>query len=197
MIKLNKILYFHENQLCYPVQNVKERDFQFGYNQITSSLCADLILFNSVYNMQSFLDNISNYLSLQPDQRPESKRIMTEIRNKSKVCYFPLQLDKIPRRVAEHINVNHPAPPLHVVWPHRWEHDKDPEMFCRVMTKLHEEGHTFHLSVLGEVFSEIPDVMHKMKETLGEKIKVFGYLPSREDYHALLGEADVVVSTAR
>lgn len=32
----HKILYFHENQLVYPVQMQKERDFQYGYNQILS-----------------------------------------------------------------------------------------------------------------------------------------------------------------
>ena len=197
LIKLHKIVYFHENQLCYPVQNAKERDFQFGYNQITSSLCADLVLFNSIYNMESFLDNITKYLTLQPDQRPDSERIMTEIRNKSKVCYFPLQLNNIQINPPEKINIGDNPLPLHIVWPHRWEHDKDPEMLCRVMMKLYEEGHKFHLSVLGEVFSEIPDVMHKMKKMLGEKIKAFGYLPSREDYQAVLSEADVVVSTAR
>lgn len=29
-----KVVYFHENQLVYPVQEKKERDFQYGYNQI-------------------------------------------------------------------------------------------------------------------------------------------------------------------
>lgn len=29
-----KIVYFHENQLAYPTQNHKQRDFQYGYNQI-------------------------------------------------------------------------------------------------------------------------------------------------------------------
>ncbi len=33
-----KILYFHENQLIYPVQQSKERDFQYGYNQVLSAL---------------------------------------------------------------------------------------------------------------------------------------------------------------
>jgi len=38
----NKILYFHENQLAYPVRhqklssNTQFRDFQFGYSQILS-----------------------------------------------------------------------------------------------------------------------------------------------------------------
>jgi hypothetical protein len=34
--KLKKILYFHENQLVYPVKKYQERDFQYGYNQILS-----------------------------------------------------------------------------------------------------------------------------------------------------------------
>lgn len=31
-----KIIYFHENQLVYPIQAQKERDFQYGYNQFLS-----------------------------------------------------------------------------------------------------------------------------------------------------------------
>lgn len=31
---LKKIVYFHENQLVYPKKETKERDFQYGYNQI-------------------------------------------------------------------------------------------------------------------------------------------------------------------
>ena len=33
---VRKILYFHENQLVYPVRKQKDRDFQNGYNQIIS-----------------------------------------------------------------------------------------------------------------------------------------------------------------
>lgn len=31
---LKKIVYFHENQLIYPVQKIKERDIQYAYNEI-------------------------------------------------------------------------------------------------------------------------------------------------------------------
>jgi hypothetical protein len=31
---LKKVVYFHENQLVYPVKEQKQRDFQYGYNQI-------------------------------------------------------------------------------------------------------------------------------------------------------------------
>lgn len=33
-----KIVYFHENQLVYPVSDVKERDCQYGLNQILTWL---------------------------------------------------------------------------------------------------------------------------------------------------------------
>ena len=36
MAKLHKIVYFHENQLVYPVRKQQERDFQHGYSQILS-----------------------------------------------------------------------------------------------------------------------------------------------------------------
>ena len=36
LARLHKVLYFHENQLVYPVRKQQERDFQYGYNQIIS-----------------------------------------------------------------------------------------------------------------------------------------------------------------
>lgn len=36
LASLHKVLYFHENQLQYPVRKQKDRDFQYGYNQILS-----------------------------------------------------------------------------------------------------------------------------------------------------------------
>ena len=31
-----KVLYFHENQLVYPIRKQQDRDFQYGYNEILS-----------------------------------------------------------------------------------------------------------------------------------------------------------------
>lgn len=33
---LKKVVYFHENQLVYPIRDIKERDVQYAYNQIIS-----------------------------------------------------------------------------------------------------------------------------------------------------------------
>ncbi|XP_075287100.1 tRNA-queuosine alpha-mannosyltransferase isoform X4 [Opisthocomus hoazin] len=316
--KLKKVLYFHENQLAYPVQKCQERDFQYGYNQILSCLVADVVVFNSAFNMESFLTSIGKFMKLIPDHRP--KDLEKIIRPKCQVLYFPVRFPDVSRVVSEkefslvlpvfkaaHRNVGPairfmpehklahlekvigvkrngdayqleglpgqqksralmrnsnarrepglheaqpglctpqheglPSPsaaparldepeasesanpcqgedkqhltfnpsnvwsgrdyqqrPLHIAWPHRWEHDKDPETFFKVLLKLKEQDLPFHVSVLGEAFTEIPDIFAEAKKALGSSVLHWGYLPCKEDYFQALCLADVVISTAK
>jgi glycosyltransferase involved in cell wall biosynthesis len=188
-----KIVYFHENQLTYPVQEEKPRDFQYGYNQILTALVADIVCFNSRYNMTSFLDNIHKHLKLQPDHRPKSADICSRIAAKSSVVYFPIFQEL---QILEKGRLKRTGKRLHIVWPHRWEHDKNPEAFFKALYALKEDGCQFSVSVLGETFSEIPPVFLEAQAKLSEEIKNFGFVDTREMYYQILREADVVVSTA-
>ncbi|KAH9524943.1 Glycosyltransferase-like domain-containing protein 1 [Bulinus truncatus] len=317
LAQTQKIIYFHENQLIYPVQQKQDRDFQYGYNQILTCLVADKVVFNSAFNMKSFLSTISSHLKLIPDHRP--KNLHDQIRPKCQVLYFPLVFhendlshnknislpDVITVSTGIHVDdgqqtlfdspaemlihsegniLNHeislngsetekslachtvgsdlqkfssdnktsidaggslghetdtkPAPAnnssghitrrkrvheevfetkncislydtvvpsdthlqacfqcLHIVWPHRWEHDKDPESFFNAVLQLQAENYNFFVSVIGETFSEVPEIFHTAKGLLRDKIIAWGY-QTRENYLKILDSAHVVVSTA-
>ncbi len=72
---------------------------------------------------------------------------------------------------------------MHIVWPHRWEHDKNPESFFEVLFQLKEKGLRFKLSVLGESFPQVPHIFDEAKVKLSDEIIHFGRLDSKEDYY--------------
>ncbi|CAI8021661.1 Glycosyltransferase-like domain-containing protein 1 [Geodia barretti] len=174
--------------------------------------------------MNSFLDGIDSHLRLMPDSRPRG--LADLIRPKCQVLYFPLDLpphsltcqyyrssssvveDLQGRRQDEEEAVRNRSQfegsagisgdpqPLHIVWPHRWEHDKGPEEFCATLMKLLEAEKNFKVSFLGSHTSDIPECMSDARSRLGERVVHYGPL-EREQYWQALKEADIAVSTAK
>ncbi|XP_017595709.1 PREDICTED: glycosyltransferase-like domain-containing protein 1 isoform X6 [Corvus brachyrhynchos] len=229
--KLKKVLYFHENQLAYPVQKCQERDFQYGYNQILSWFMPE----HKLAHLEKVIGVKRNGDSYQSEGLPgqqESRAVMktSDAHPESGLCepqpgLCTTQHKGLPSPPAAPAQAEAPEStnpyqgedkqcltfnlsnilsgldyqqrPLHIAWPHRWEHDKDPETFFKVLMKLKEQDLPFYVSVLGETFSEIPDIFSEAREVLGSSVLHWGYLPSKDDYFRALCTADVVISTAK
>ena len=190
-----KFIYFHENQLTYPVQVAsakQERDFQYGYNQVLSALSADKALFNSKYNLNSFIDNLKSFFKLQPDYRPSISDLQTKITKKSCVMYFPLNISP-----PQSNSITESNDILHIVWPHRWEHDKNPNDFFECLFKLHLDGCNFRLSVLGESFTDVPEIFSEAKNLLSSKIQHFGRIDTKDDYFTVIRYAIKLILTKK
>jgi glycosyltransferase involved in cell wall biosynthesis len=204
--QVKKILYFHENQLNYPVQlqgNSKEsnrkvaaEDFQIGWAQILSCMVADEIYFNSDFNRTSFLNKVDSFIRKIPEQQLRTSNLSQQFETKSRVLYFPLTILPPSSRFTAAESSNR----LTIVWNHRWEYDKNPNLFFETLFELVDKGAQFDLIVLGESFAESPEIFetaHARFEACSQvKIVHWGFAESRERYLELLRKSDVIVSTS-
>lgn len=189
VVGIPRIVYFHENQLLYPNRHTAEWDYQFALTNITSALAADGCLFNTRYNLDGFLAEIPGFLREFPDHRP--KGVAERIAAHAEVLAPPF--DPAPFDAAQVTRGLRPR----IVWPHRWEHDKDPEAFFAAVGVLAGEGLDFEVAVAGQAFRETEALVGEAAAALGDRLVHLGEPGSREEYAALLASADIAVSTAR
>ncbi|NLW50560.1 MAG: DUF3524 domain-containing protein [Candidatus Brocadiaceae bacterium] len=185
------VAYFHENQLTYPVPSEQDRDYQFGFTNITTCLAADRVLFNSRHHRDSFLGAARALLGRMPDYVP--RRAVETIARRSQVVPVGVELADID---AQRPAAEARSGPLTVLWNHRWEYDKGAEEFFDVMCELQAEGYDFRLAVTGQQFRTAPAVFEAARRALAPRIRRFGYVEGRGEYCRLLLESDLVVSTA-
>jgi len=184
--RLPAVAYFHENQLTYPVRHESERDYHYGFSNMTTGLAARQVWFNSAFNRDSFFGALTDVLKKMPDYQPLDA--VARIREKSRV--WPQGVAEFPAR-----GPRKPGP-LRLLWAARWEHDKDPDSFFAAVELLRQQGSDFRLSIIGEQFREVPEVFERARREFEGHIDRWGYQESRTEYEAALLEADVVVSTA-
>ena len=210
------VLYCHENQISYPTRTENEADLHFGFTSITSCLAADHVWFNSAFHQNAFLDALPAFLRRMPDRRP--LWVPAAIAGKSRVVYPGIEIPQRrldpSRRPApgtpggsappEAVGASPPdgarsrggaSVPL-VLWNHRWEYDKQPEVFFAAVDKLVERGTEFELAVVGESRGAKPPVFAQARARHGDRIRLWGFCSERAAYEALLCQADVVVSCA-
>jgi glycosyltransferase involved in cell wall biosynthesis len=185
--RLPAVVYFHENQLTYPVRHDDRRDLHFSLTNMTTALAAEQVWFNSAYHRDTFLDALGTLLNGMPDNR--MPYVPERIHRKSWIQ--PPGIEVLSHREPR------PPGPMRILWAARWEHDKNPQTFFRAIEILQSHGVEFRMSVIGQQFRDVPEVFAAAREAFADRIDRWGYQQSRTEYEAALTEADVVVSTAR
>ena len=195
--ELPVILYFHENQLTYPVREGEKVDLTYAFINYLSCLASDKVVFNSAFHRDQFLSalpgmlkNYTDYTHLQTTQ---------EIRRRSSVLHLGMKLN-------EH-DENRPEPETRtgwrgpnnlptVLWNHRWEYDKKPDVFFRMMNRIDDAGFRFQLILAGKHFKEKPPEFERAFSRYAERILHYGYAEDFAEYTRLLHASDIVVSTS-
>lgn len=189
MAGVPSVVYYHENQLVYPNRHEAEWDLQFPLTNITSALAAGECWFNTAWNLEGFVKGVDPFIRQFPDHRPQG--LGRRIAAKSRVLHPPF--DPAPFDAAPVAR----GARIRIVWPHRWEHDKNPEAFFAAVTRLASEGLDFEVAVAGQSFAETREAFERAGEALGGRLVHIGEPGSREDYARLLAGSDVAVSTAQ
>lgn len=186
------LVYFHENQLTYPLAPGEIRDFQFGFTDITTALAADRVLFNSQTHFDAFFSSLPDFLNLMPEYQP--KWVVEVIKNKSGIlypgCHFPSANKAIPSSLPQTDLL-----PL-IIWNHRWEFDKNPTDFFGALDEILERGLDFRLALLGENFQNVPKEFIAARDRYSHRIVCYGHEASREKYCEWLKQGAIVISTA-
>ncbi|MEE8143703.1 MAG: DUF3524 domain-containing protein, partial [Planctomycetota bacterium] len=180
------LLYFHENQLTYPLQEHEERDYHFALTHLHGMMVAERVIFNSEFHRRSLWEAFPEVLNLIPDVSTEG--ILEEVWERTLVLPLGLDFPAGKPRPAT-------AEPV-ILWNHRWEYDKNPREFLEALQELQKQSVKFRLKVLGESFRTVPSEFAELKKSFPEELEVIGFIPDREGYLRALASSDIVISTA-
>ena len=188
------IIYFHENQLIYPRGPRQKLQNHYAFINYTSALVADKVLFNSQFHQAVFLDELPRLLNHYPDHK--NLHTVEQIRAKSDVLPIGIDLRKFdafhPQQAYHKSSSQTPL----IIWNHRWEFDKNPQLFVNTVLELRKAGYAFRIAITGEQFVKPPDAFDTLKNTFGNDAVQLGYVETFAGYAQLLWDADIVISTA-
>lgn len=188
--RVPKVMYMHENQFTQPMPEGEERDMTYCYINYLSMLAADRLIFSSRFHRNDFLKALPEFLENYPDDKYYST--VERIADKSMVLYPGVDLQRFDAQPDTRQSNEHPV----IVWNQRWQFDRNPAMFFRVLNRLNDIDLTFDLILAGDTQHEKPEEFEKAWQRYGRHITHFGYVENKENYSKLLHSGDIVVSTA-
>jgi glycosyltransferase involved in cell wall biosynthesis len=191
-------LYFHENQLTYPLPPGRMRDLAFPWINYTSALAADAICFNSDFHRRAFLEALPTLLGRFHDH--QELDLIDVIAAKARVLPPGIELTRLDptaddrRPTTKRDSAARSAPVI--LWNSRWEYDKGPQAFFAALRELAARGLDFRVIVAGEHIDPNEPNFLAAREWLGPRVLAWGYAPDLAAYRAMLRQSDIVVSTA-
>lgn len=194
------ILYFHENQLTYPLPPGVERDRGYGFKNLAGALAAEAVFFNSHYHMREFLSAAADLLGAMPDEIPSWA--LEEIEAKTGVLPVGCDLRRFERHRSQAVadaaagRWGDPGNGPLLLWNQRWEYDKAPGELFTALYALKTSGVRFRLAMAGPNQGTPTAEFLQARTRLADDIVQWGKVASPSDYASLLWASDVVVSTA-
>ncbi len=202
LARLPTAVYCHENQFAYPVnpdpRAPRPNPVEPQMLSLYTALCADQLIFNSAYNRDTFMQGVSELLGKLPDHVPAG---LVQRLQHARVIPVPLSEDVfVPTAPAD--KASEPDV-LNIVWNHRWEYDKGPDLLLAIVEQLIACKVRFRMHLLGQRFRQAPPSLQRLQALLERHCAALGiapghsgYIADRQAYCALLASADVVLSTA-
>ena len=189
------VLYFHENQITYPWSDndpdIKlKRDQHYGFINYTSALTADEIIFNSKFHLNSFFHGLRIFLNQYPDYNEMHN--IDKIQLKSSVLHLGLNLKKFD----DFNKIDEKSKQPLILWNHRWEYDKNPELFFKVLKIISNKNIDFKLIIIGQDFKKQNPTFNNAKNDLKKHIIQFGHVESFSEYAKWLWKAHIVPITS-
>lgn len=184
------LAYFHENQFAYPDSDSPRQHSPGIEARITSiytALAADQVIFNSQYNLNTFLDGSGRLLGMMPDHVPAG--IVETLSRKSHVLPVPLAEASFVQPIRQ------PGERLTLVWNHRWEYDKAPDRLYELLKRLKQDGLDFCIHVMGQQFRRRPGAFERIEREFADRIGQWGYVQNKAEYREVLRRSDIVLST--
>ena len=193
--KLPTAVYFHENQFTYPAGiDQRTNNVEPRLVPLYAAYCSDAIVFNSDYNRSTFLQGAETLLAKLPDRL--SPELMLKLQG-STVIPVPLE------EFAEGPSSKQPKEFLDVIWNHRWEYDKGPQLLLQLVERILAQRLPIRLHIVGQQFRSAPQEFSRMSELLKQHATAqrmepgsFGFIEDRNHYTDLIRHCDVVLSTA-
>ncbi|MEE2972845.1 MAG: DUF3524 domain-containing protein, partial [Planctomycetota bacterium] len=205
------VVSMHENQAAYPSgpevsRSNRDRDVHLAFTNLASLIAADRVVWNSTWNLESFIEGMSAILAHAPE--PVDEAWADALRDRSIVIPPPIEFPEVEAAAilrntpaARYADSGEREPGVVLVaWPHRWEHDKGCEELLELADRAAEQesrgGPAIRWVVLGHRPPQPPAAMETFLQRHRERIVHAGE-SSRADYLAWLAASDWVLSTAR